>query len=328
VVCILFICPILPLFYHFTRDGLIFTRSYWDTWLAVMHNALAFDVGVLPPMKQMMQNDLFYQRYMWFVSLLVAFFVVFSFFYWLRKDWFQPCERSFNIRKPTAGATIKMMLAVGSITFLGSLALIGLLFHFTSNTTDPDSWFTLGNLLQFRIGRIFMHAAYFTFGILVYKWRWVETGTFPGHMVTWGFCFGIAFLCYFPTFGMMHMGPDNLKLTFTLANRFFLNFYTISGLGLTSALAYKYLNRPTPANRNLAVNSYNLYLAHYPFVLAFQLLFVFLPGVPPIFKYVSVCVLSLLCAFSVSQLLIRRFPKLAIGCVFCLFLGMLFIEAA
>ncbi|MBW2657841.1 MAG: acyltransferase family protein, partial [Deltaproteobacteria bacterium] len=55
LVCTLFIGPILPLVYHYTRNGLILSSSYWRTWLAVMNNAIGFDVGILPPMRQVMQ---------------------------------------------------------------------------------------------------------------------------------------------------------------------------------------------------------------------------------------------------------------------------------
>jgi len=74
LVCTLFIGPILPLVYHYTRNGLTLSVSYWRTWIAVMSNAVSFDLRILPPMEQVMQNDLFYQRYMWFIGLLIAFF--------------------------------------------------------------------------------------------------------------------------------------------------------------------------------------------------------------------------------------------------------------
>ena len=96
LVCTLFIGPIVPLVYHYTRNGLILSSSYWRTWLAVMNNAIGLDVGILPPMRQVMQNNLFYQRYMWFVGLLIAFFLMFSFLYTFKKSWFESTDPSLR----------------------------------------------------------------------------------------------------------------------------------------------------------------------------------------------------------------------------------------
>jgi fucose 4-O-acetylase-like acetyltransferase len=88
LLCSLFVCPILPLVYHYTHDGMQLTRSYLITWLKVMGNAVGLDTGILPPMARVMQNDLFYQRYMWFISVLILFFFIFSLVYRVKRDWF------------------------------------------------------------------------------------------------------------------------------------------------------------------------------------------------------------------------------------------------
>ncbi len=43
----------------------------------------------------------------------------------------------------------------------------------------------------------------------------------------------------------------------------FLNYFTITALGLSISLGVRYWNRQTPFNKILATNSYNLYLSHY-----------------------------------------------------------------
>jgi hypothetical protein len=184
LLCTLFIGPILPLVYHYTRSGLILSDSYWHTWLTVMNNATSFSFGILPSMEQVMQNDLFYQRYMWFIGLLIAFFLMFSFIYSLKKSWFEPMDRPIKTAMPSILSTVKMMLTIGIITFLGSTLIIGIMFAFSAGVSDPESWFTLGNFVQFRVSRIFLHVAYFVLGILTFKKKWIERGKFPGHSNT------------------------------------------------------------------------------------------------------------------------------------------------
>ncbi|MGB9441881.1 MAG: acyltransferase family protein, partial [Desulfobacterales bacterium] len=197
LVCTLFIGPILPLVYHYTRNGLILSVSYWSTWLAVMNNAVSFDFRILPPMGQIMQNDLFYQRYMWFIGLLIAFFLIFSFIYALKKSWFEPMDRPFKTVKPSILSTVKMMLTIGIITFLGSTVIIGIMFAFSPKVSDPESWFTLGNFVQFRVSRIFLYVAYFVLGILTFKRKWIERGKFPGHNKTWLIAFAVVLFAYY-----------------------------------------------------------------------------------------------------------------------------------
>ena len=39
IVCIVTICPVLPLIYHYTRDNLTLSTSYLDLWIILMKNA-------------------------------------------------------------------------------------------------------------------------------------------------------------------------------------------------------------------------------------------------------------------------------------------------
>jgi hypothetical protein len=326
LVCTLFIGPILPLIYHYTRDGLILSSSYWRTWLAVMNNAIGFDVGILPPMRQVMQNDLFYQRYMWFIGLLIAFFLIFSFIYTFKKSWFESTDPSRKAVAPSVLSTIKMMLSIGTITFLGSTLLIGVMFLFFPGVSNPESWFTLGNIVQFRVSRIFLHIAYFVLGVLTFKWKWIERGKFPGHNKTWFIAFVLVFVAYYSSyFLMMSAGTGEMEKLFGLLVWFCLNFFTITALGLSASLGVRYWNRQTSFSNILATNSYNLYLSHYILVIGFQLLFFSLPGIPVWLKFGLVSFLSICCGCIVSQYLIKPYPKITIALVTLLFISMVLL---
>ena len=326
LVCTLFIGPILPLIYHYTRNGLTLSSSYWSTWLSVMNNAVGFDFGILPPMEQVMHNDLFYQRYMWFIGLLTAFFLMFSIIYTLKKSWFEPLDRPFKTAPPSILSTLKMMIAIGMLTFLGSTLIIGIMFAFSTGVSDPESWFTLGNLVQFRISRIFLHMVYFILGILTFKSKWIERGKFPGHHKTFMIAFiFVLFAYYFLYFLMMSAGTDEMEKLFGLLFWCCLNFFTITALGLSVSLGIRYWNRQTLFNEILATNSYNLYLSHYIFVIGFQLLLLTRPEIPVLLKFGLVSIFSIGCGCIVSQYLIKPYPKITIGLVTIMSISMLLL---
>ena len=322
LVCILFICPILPLIYHYTRNGFMLISSYWNIWLKVMGNALRFDIGIMPPMDQVMQNDLFYQRYMWFIGLLAAFFVIFSLIYRIKKEWFLPDEHPLTHDRSPVSCTLKMALGIGGITFLGSTCLIGLMFYFWPQVSEPESWFTFGNVIQFRVSRIFLHAAYFILGIITYKKSCFLRKILPGHHVTWITLFSFVFIGFYASLFLLRMASGDIEKMYGLIHWFFLNFFTVSALGLCISTACRYLNRQTPWSRTLTANSYYLYLSHYLFVFIFQLLFVQFTQIPAFLKYTMAAILALITASFFSRYLIRPYPKLIIASTGIIFLLM------
>jgi len=291
-----------------------------------MNNAISFDFRVLPQMEQVMQNDLFYQRYMWFIGLLIAFFLIFSFIYSLKTSWFEPMERPYKTVMPSILSTVKMILSIGFITFLGSTLIIGIMFTFSSGVSDPESWFTVGNFFQFRVSRIFLHVAYFVLGILTFKRKWIERGKFPGHNKTWFIAFAVVlFAYYFSYFLMISAGTSEMEKLFGLLFWFCMNYFTIAAIGLSLSLGVRYWKRQTSFNKILATNSYNLYLSHYIFVIGFQLLLVTLPEIPVLLKFGLVSILSICCGCIVSQYLIKPYPKITIALVAGMFISMVLL---
>lgn len=322
LVCILFVCPVLPLIYHYTRNGFTLVSGYWSTWLTLMGNAFRFDIGIMPPMDIIMQNDLFYQRYMWFIALLAAFFALFSLVYRVRKKWFLPNEKQFTQARPKIVSTLKIALCTGSITFLGSTGLIGLMFVLSPDVSDPESWFTLGNIIQFRVSRILLHGVYFFLGILTYKKSGFKKGVLPGHHGTWTVLFIFITTGFYVSLILMRTASGDIEKLYGLIHWLFLNFFTVSALGLFICTASKYVNRQTSLSRALAANSYYLYLSHYIFVFLFQLLFVQFTQIPGSIKYLMVSSLALITASFFSRYLIRPYPKLIMASAGAIFFAM------
>jgi len=263
---------------------------------------------------------------MWFVGLLIAFFLMFSFIYTSKKRWFESTDPSLKTVTPSVLSTMKMILSIGIITFLGSTLLIGTMFAFSPGTSDPESWFTLGNIVQFRVSRIFLHVAYFVLGVLTFKWKWIERNKFPGHNKTWIVAFVPVLVAYYYSyFLMLSAETGEAEKLFGLLYWFCLNYFTITALGLSVSLGIRYWNRPTPFNKILATTSYNLYLSHYIFVIGFQLLLYTQPEISVLLKFGLVSTLSICCGCIVSEYLIKPYPKVTIALVTGLFISMVLL---
>jgi hypothetical protein len=326
LICILTICPIVPLVYHYTRDGFTVSASYWDLWVAVMKNAAEFDIGIIASMNRLMETNQFYQRYMWFLSVLIVFFVIFSAVYRLKSSWLKPFDKPAAPAAPSVLRTLGILVSVGFLTFFCSSLVVGAVLFSTPDLVTPEPFFTLGNIVQFRPSRLFLFITYFTFGILTFKYKWIERNKFPGHRPTWVISFVIILIAYFCARDLMINGPEELKSTLgPMVFWFCLNFLTISTLGLATSLALKYWNRPTAINQNLASNSYNMYLAHYLFVLVFQLVLLSLPAWPGLVKYGLTSVFSIMCAYMACQFLLKPFPRITAVSAIGLFAVMVFV---
>ena len=200
------------------------------------------------------------------------------------------------------------------------------MFAFSPKVSDPESWFTLGNFVQFRVSRIFLYVAYFVLGILTFKRKWIERGKFPGHNKTWLIAFAVVlFAYYFSYFLMMSAGTSEMEKLFGLLFWFCLNYFTITAFGLSVSLGVRYWNRQTSFNKTMATNSYNLYLSHYIFVIGFQLLLFTLPEIPVLLKFGLVSILSICCGCMVSQYLIKPYPQITIALVASMFISMVLL---
>jgi hypothetical protein len=312
IVCTLTICPILPLIYHYTRDHLTLSTSYLDLWIILMKNFAQFNVGMITSMDKLMMNNGFYQRYMWFISLLLLFFFVFSIIYKVKKKWFDMSD-PVTMKNPSVSSSLKLLAVVGSLSLFSS-AISVLIVLLSGQTDDPSDWFTLGNVIQFQPYMLSPFIIYFGMGIVTYRNKWIERGKFPGHFKTWMISFIvllIAYLYFWNAFVRAPMGSKAMHVYGFLSFPIY-SFLTMSILGFFSSLAAKYWNHPTTIDRNLASNSYNMYLSHYIFVLVFQLILFTIPEIPVLLKFAIVSTSSILCAYLVSQFLIKPFPKLTV----------------
>ena len=325
LVCSLTICPVLPLIYHSTRNGMSLTTSYWDLWVTLFKNALDLKIGLIVSMNHLMEYNLFYQRYMWFLSLLILFFLVFSLFYLFRKQWFYRIEPPTQPEIPSALSALKYLLGVGSLTTVCSFAAVGAIFAFGPESSNPEPLFTLANIIQFRPSRLFYFIIYFCLGLVTYRNRWFERGSFPGHFKTWAVSWLSLLIVFLMVTHQIQHGPNHTKEMYGAVYFFILNFLTIAGLGFLTSLGMRYWNRPTVIGDKMAPISYDMYLSHYLIVLIFQLILLMIPGLPGLLKFGLASVLSVICAYITSQFIIKPFPRTSIMALVVMFLLMVLL---
>ena len=325
LVCVLTVVPAMALIYHATRQGLAGAQRFWGMWREVMASALSFDVGIVPSMDRLMAVNGFYQRYMWFLSLLIAMFFIFAALYALKPNWFAPTgSRPIAVRQG-AWPTLRLFLAVALTTTLLSMATVGLIQLFGPPGAGPEPLFTLGNVIQFRPSRLFFYLIYFGLGVLTYRNNWIGRGRFPGRPGAWLVLFPVLLVAFLAVCYLMLRGPRGMAAAVGFAYFLLVNFLCMATLGLFMSLAHRWWNRPRALDRDLASNSYNIYIAHYVFVIGLQAALLQVPGLSGLAKFAITSLLGGALAYTASRLLIKPHPRLAAAAAFGLLIVMFLV---
>lgn len=316
--CILVITPIFTLIYHYTRGGMSLSQSYLTLWLEEMHKALQFNTGFI------LSTNQFSQHYVWFLSLLLAFFFVFALLSALARNWLEGAHKKWEPRPATATSALLQFAGIGLATAVLSSASVMLYMHLTG---EPEPWFIVGNLIQFRPTRLVFYLIYFGLGVATYRNKWIGRGWFPGRPKTWAAAFAVLLPAYSAAFYLFRFGAPETEVIYAPVYYLILNFLCAACLGLSVSLGHAYWNRPRPLDRSLAANSYNIYLSHYLFVMCAQLILLPMGAIPLTVKFILAALSSGLLAYAASRWLITPRPRLALAAAFGLWLAMvLFIR--
>ncbi|HSR29008.1 MAG TPA: acyltransferase family protein [Anaerolineae bacterium] len=311
LVGIVLVLPVLDYVHYFTQstsEGLL-PRSFGTHWWLSMKKIGELHVGPMEMSGFLDMTQHFYQRYMWFLSLLLLLFVVFWLLYEARKKW-GPASGPFAKAGATSNRSPYPALAV---TGLLSVLLFALAKSLTSSLDNPLDmvWFSLGNVTQFQLAKLAFYVPYFGLGVYAYSRGWFKGGKDVGKPWAWGL------ICLLLTLGSMLVGRNLTRATepslgLQLAFAVIYPLWTFSFLGVFTACAFRHWNRATPLNRRLAANSYNMYLVHYVFALTLPLLLSVWAGGTTLVKFGIVAQLTILLSYLVSHYVIRPYPRLVV----------------
>jgi hypothetical protein len=264
--------------------------GFIEYWRLCMKKIAGFYVGWLDMSTYYYMIDNFYQRYMWFISLLLLFFVVFSLLYELKRYIMRhnsaAIDSAWDIFKIVSISSIIMIVLFGIIRFIIYPEFMG------------NGWFSLGNIIQFQFGKIVIYGCFFWLGVRAYSGKWFIRNN--GFWKTWVW----ALIC-FCLFGLNMLTLKNVNtiedplLITKMAFCALYPLWALSFLGLFVSFAYRYWNYPTKLNMSLAENSYNMYLVHYivPFTLPLLLSTI---SIPVFIKFIIVSVVTLFFSYFFS----------------------------
>jgi peptidoglycan/LPS O-acetylase OafA/YrhL len=319
LICVIFVAPVMDYINHYTHG--YSSLSYGQFWLQWLQRATDFQTGFLFPKSPTQFNQFAY----WFISLLLFFFIIFSLIYALKKRLF-PSASFLSAKTHSAKTMLLIML------FVGLLCPVSVAIRAVIPFPYPDPWVSVGNILQFQLGRLFMYMIYFALGVWACGRGWFVKVNFPGKPFFWiSIC---AILCFGFIITTSHLmadmtGDNNLMANFAKIDKrilltflFYYSFLRVIFLIVFTSFALHYWNRPHWINQTLASNSYDIYLVHMPIVLVFQLLLVNLTGTSSFIKFGIVVFSSIFLSYAIAQYALKDHPRLSVAAVLVVFLVM------
>lgn len=277
-------------------------RGYGEHWLLSMRRIADFHTGWMRMSAYTDMTEHFYQRYMWYVSLLVLFFVVFALLYLAAKALNRRSEGP--VRTTPAGKPVAFPLA---LTGLVTVLLFALLKLFLYADFLDKGWFSLGNVIQFQCGKLAIYGSYFALGVYACSRRWFTGGNVLGKPWKWGVACALLFCATMYVLIRLNGKAEDL-LGLRLAFVVCYPLWTLSFLGMFLSCAAAHWNRSTRISRDLADNSYGMYLAHYAIPMAFPLFLSRCAELAVPAKFGLVALVTVGVSYGVSRYLIRPFP--------------------
>ena len=133
--------PMINYINFYSRDYPVSLLSLWGRFVKNLEGGLSLHTGLITSSMQ------FQHKHFWFISLLLTFFIVFTFLHDAKKRWL---PNKPTPTKPKIPTTRSILLVLGLVSILTALItfLIYGIFHGTQN---KDAWITIGSLIQFGI---------------------------------------------------------------------------------------------------------------------------------------------------------------------------------
>jgi glucan biosynthesis protein C len=303
------VLPVLDYIHYYTQSlesGLL-PRSYALHWWLSMKKIAEFSIGPMRMSEYLNMTEHYYQRYVWFLSLLFLFLIVFWLLYEARMKWTQVSQPSIQEKTILNGSVPRTLALIGILNIL----LFALAKLLTASLDNPFymGWFSLGNLVQFETAKLAFYVPYFGLGIYAYSKKWFVSEKDFGKPWVWGLiCFFLMVVNMLVGRSLSRAAEPSIELQVAFVILYPL--WTFSFLGMFIAFATRRWNYVTPFNRELAANSYNMYLAHYIFVMTLPLLLSGWTGIPSLIKFGIVALATILFSYGISKFVIQPAPRL------------------
>jgi peptidoglycan/LPS O-acetylase OafA/YrhL len=307
---VLAIFIIIPISIYFTQMKYytdLARPTFWHYWMTYLSDFGTLRIGILG-------MDRTNQMHFWFLSLLLAFFLVFVLLHVI-KEKVDRSSDAFGIGEPASqGSILWALLITAVLTSLASFIMILL--------TPYLSWLTVDLLLQFQPINLALYIASFYLGVFAYTRRWFGGNEFPHRLSLWipvGILLALGFFLVGQDVFIHHQDSHQLSPGLLFAFSAIRSSLCFALLVIFIAYARKFWNRPSPLNQKLSKNSYNIYMVHIFFVVFLQDVLMIWPGGPSMAKAAIVFLVVLPISYGISRV-IDRFPRIIVAGFIVLFI--------
>ena len=303
---VLAVLVLLPLALYYKSDHVLSFRDFWPSYLG------SFEVHLRFTQAEVGLNT---QGPYWFLSLLFAFFVLLAAGYVLNQ----------RLRRSPAGQRTGQIAARWPNA---ALLLFGLLIaagYLLSLLCVPDSsWFTLHMFLEFQVTRLVLYGGYFALGVYARSRGWLgHAASQPARtLVLWsaaGVILAGAYLVVGQPVFADTAGMAALPVGLLIAFAFIRSYLLLSVLVVLVLAGSRYWNRSTPFDRQLSDTSYNIYLAHFWFVIFAQEALFEWTGGPVVAKMGIAFGLALALSYAISRWVLARHGRAFAAVLLALF---------
>jgi surface polysaccharide O-acyltransferase-like enzyme len=297
-----FLLPVIDYIHYvnYNKMQLLPITAFPKYWLLSIKKIGEFHTGWMNMSTYLNMNESFYQRYMWFLSLLALFFIIFVFVCNLYKKIYK-CANIESLVQKTLPKKYNFKI-INIITF--AMVLLFTIFRFTYPEFMSSGWFSVGNIFQFQLGKLFIYAYCFTIGIFAFSRKWFSDGIGIGKAWIWA----IICFCLF-AFNMLVLKNitelEKPLLGYKLAFCVIYPLWAISFAGFFISLAYKSMNWSSKFFKRLSENSYNMYLVHYVFPYSIPLLISNF-DIPVTMKFSIVSFSTIVFSYIISRYIMKR----------------------
>ncbi len=257
---VVFVLPALD-YAHTTHYG-IQRAAYGDHWIASLAKIAEFRFGFLDMSQYLPMPEQFYQRYVWFLPVLLTFFAGFCLLYEARRRW-MPSIRLGASGTPRWVTLPAFVLLTAACSFVADWLL--------GTNVSNWKWFTLGNVIQFQTIKLVFYASYFALGVYAYVNDWFAGGKGMGRLAFWGPACMLSLVGLMPM-GKTLIGTPSPSTPFLASFSLLYAFLSLSFVAVLVSFATRYWNRSYLLNQKLTSNAYNIYLVHYVPVMLLPLL--------------------------------------------------------
>lgn len=251
------------------------------------------------------------QMHFWYISLLLAFFIIIAVIYRFSKG----LKRDFSAQTASSAAITKVLLLFGLLC-----AVLGFILMLVFSDL---SWITVNLLLQFQPTKVCIYVLSFALGIYAETKHWFSNKSFWGHPGFWAIVSVLITVLYlligrqvFPHIENSQDLSPLLLFAFSAVRSFLL----IAILILLLSFAMKYTNRKISFVQKLSANSFQIYLVHFIFIIMLQDMLVALQC-SSVIKILIILIITIPASY-VCSLLINKFPRI----ISFLFVGLLILS--